>query len=1226
MLDKLGGPPLVREIFMRHVFPILAGLWSLTVLGKGTIVINEIHYDPEPKHEFVEFIELFNAGEETVSLEGWRLSEGVFYTFPAGSELAPGAYLVLAQNAEAYNAKFASIFVGGLKAFDSWDRGYLSNEGETITLEDAGGTMIDEVDYRVGFPWPVAPNDETGLSMELLHPSLDNELGSSWRSALERPTPGRRNSVFSEQNPPNIRQVRHEPKSPKSSQGVVITAKVTDPQGVATVTLGYQAVAPGDYVPLTASEYEENWETLAMRDDGDGADETAGDAVFTAGVPASVQRHRWLIRYRITVEDGEGTSVRAPFADDPQPNFAYFCYDGVPPWTGTDRPGETPPKVYGEDVLTSLPIYHLITREEDVLACQYNSAHNNKVYRFLGTLVYDGEVYDHMRYRIRGHGSTYNTGKNKWKWRFNRGNLFEARDDFGRPYREPLRTLNISGMASPWNPANRGMCGLDEALAFRLWRMAGVPACHTHYFHFRIIDDVVETSTNDQYEGDLWGPYLAIEQFDGRFLEERDLPDGNAYNMHFENSNYLNSAPGQPTDRSDLTAFVGSNGYNKTNPIQPVSWWRENVELDWYYSYRCVWEAVNHSDQRDRENSIYYHNPQTEKWSIHPWDVDLLYEEFDRWGPDAVQSTVPFEQFRKCLQHEELNAEFQNRARELQDLLLNEDQLGWLIDEVAGFVGTKGDSSTGIEIIDIHRDGARTIITTASPHGLSEGDTAYLQGLLPSDYSGSHQVVAILSPTHFAYRSSIFAPPPEDPLPSSSVTDKASGGSWWEIDRDRWNHHPRSRAIEGPSTNTGSFYVNPFPYTRFPGKIRTLVSADFPGMVQWVKDFTAPPGFGGALLKALAESPRAPDTPSIAYTGPAGFPADQLSFESGPFSGGSLFQPQEFVAMKWRLGEIRNPTTPNHVPGEPMLFEIDPIWESEVLTSYVPEMQLPVNAIRPGHTYRVRVRMENQLGHWSHWSEPVEFVAGEPEVGGFRENLVITEVMYHPAPLTEEESAAGFEEADFEFIELHHRGTGVVDLTNLRFTKGIDFDFPQSTVLAPGGYLVVARNAEAFMLRYGGDIEVAGSWGEAGGKLDNAGERVKLSFGAGVPIIDFDYDDEDGWPGEADGEGRSLVLVPGGDPGDPGSWAASSQLGGSPGRENPEMLGRTLMLIGYRFEESPPTLTLRWQSVAGRQYVIQEASDLREWSSVTESIEAVDAATEFTLNVIGTRYYRVAEQ
>ena len=34
-----------------------------------------------------------------------------------------------------------------------------------------------------------------------------------------------------------------------------------------------------------------------------------------------------------------------------------------------------------------------------------------------------------------------------------------------------------------------------------------------------------------------------------------------------------------------------------------------------------------------------------------PWDIDLLYEEFDRWGPDGVQNMATLEQFRKCLGH-----------------------------------------------------------------------------------------------------------------------------------------------------------------------------------------------------------------------------------------------------------------------------------------------------------------------------------------------------------------------------------------------------------------------------------------------------------------------------------------------------------------------------------------------------------------------------------------------
>ena len=70
-----------------------------------------------------------------------------------------------------------------------------------------------------------------------------------------------------------------------------------------------------------------------MNDDGQGDDLAAGDGIYTALIPAAVQTHRRLVRYRITATDGLGASVTAPYADDPQPNFAYFVYDGVPAWT-----------------------------------------------------------------------------------------------------------------------------------------------------------------------------------------------------------------------------------------------------------------------------------------------------------------------------------------------------------------------------------------------------------------------------------------------------------------------------------------------------------------------------------------------------------------------------------------------------------------------------------------------------------------------------------------------------------------------------------------------------------------------------------------------------------------------------------------------------------------------------------------------------------------------------
>ena len=1177
-------------------------LWILAGCSAySQVVINEIHYDPEPKHERVEFLELFNAGNAIADLSAWQLDRGVRYTFPEGTVIQPQGYLVLTENVDEYNRKFGSIFVGGIRSFDQWQRGTLSNQGDTVRLVDAKGTTIDVVDYRVGFPWPVAPNDETGLSMELIHPSLDNDLGSSWRPASEKPTPGKANSVLSERTPPNIRQVSHSPKAPGVGEVVTISAKVTDPDGVARVELLYQSVTPGNYLSVEDETYEALWESVAMT-------AQVNNTVYLAEIPASVQQHRHLIRYRIEIEDALGNAVRAPFADDPTPNFAYFCYGDLPVWTGAAIPGETEAVTYGPDVLKSLPIYHLISHESDVLASQYNTSNNNKNYRFLGTLVVDGVVYDHMRYRIRGHGSTYNTGKNKWKWRFNRGNLFQGCDDFGRKYKEPVRTLNISALASPWNPANRGMAGLDEALAFRMWQMAGVPAVNTNYLQLRIIDDAMESNPNDQYEGDLWGLYLAIEQFDGRALRARDLPDGNVYNMHFANSNYLNEGRGQVTDRSDLNAFISRLGYNRT-PTQPVEWWRENVNLDWYYSYRAIWEVINHSDQRDQENSHYYHNPETNQWSIHPWDVDLLYEEFDRWGPDAVQTKVPFEQFRKCLEHPELQLEFQNRARELQDLFLNDDQLWHLIDEFAVMVGSRASDEPALQITEVSRKTSRVTVATAEPHGFEVGSTVYVTGVMPQTFSGAKEILEVPEPNQFVHAASLFAPAVEPISDRSRVSAAPSGSGWWAIDQARWDRHPRSRAVEGPSTRTGSFYVNPFKYTRFSGKVRTLLSPDFPGMVQWVKHFTVPPGFGGQQLRELInDNSTVPRTPVITYVGQEGHPIEDLHFASSEFrAAGQLFKPIEFAAMQWRAAEVYNPSITGYTTGEPRIYEIDSVWESDLITEFSPGITLPNHALRLGRTYRVRVRHSAKSGVWSHWSDPIEFqpTANLSEFAA----LELSEIMYHPSKPSAAELAAGFEESDFEFVEILNNGSDDMDLSSFRFTKGINMSL--TGIIVPAGErILLARNADAFALRHGADLMVAATWGND--RLSNTGERLKLTLGAGVGVIDLRYEDD-----HADGTGESLHWID-------GQWLAEAPTPGRQAEHN-----TLLELIAHDLDLNTGALTLTWRSEKDASYQLERTATLNLWDSHGDAVNA--DSEETTLHVeaarddLQTRYFRIRQ-
>ena len=208
-------------------------------------------------------------------------------------------------------------------------------------------------------------------------------------------------------------------------------------------------------------------------------------------------------------------------------------------------------------------------------------------------------------------------------------------------------------------------------------------------------------------------------------------------------------------------------------------------------------------------------------------------------------------------------------------------------------------------------------------------------------------------------------------------------------------------------------------------------------------------------------------------------------------------------------------------------------------------MFLAAFATWPNLRYRARVRHADDTGHWSHWSEPFEFTATQPDLSPYTASLVISEIMYHPANPGPAEFAAGFDDDDyFEYIELRNVGSQTISLDGLRFTKGVDFDL--SGTIAPGDYAIVVNNVAAFELRYGTGLPVIGAWR---GKLDNGGERVKLSFGAGIPIRDFVYDDMAPWPASADGSGSSLVLV---DPfslpdhDNPFNWRPSVAPGGTP--------------------------------------------------------------------------------
>ena len=159
-------------------------------------------------------------------------------------------------------------------------------------------------------------------------------------------------------------------------------------------------------------------------------------------------------------------------------------------------------------------------------------------------------------------------------------------------------------------------------------------------------------------------------------------------------------------------------------------------------------------------------------------------------------------------------------------------------------------------------------------------------------------------------------------------------------------------------------------------------------------------------------------------------------------------------------------------------------------------------------------------------------------------NLLVTEIMYHPAP-------DGAAEGDlFEFLELKNGENFEIDLSGVRVTNGINFTFPQGARLAPGAFVVLVNDPARFASRYPG-VAVDGVYT---GSLANGGERITIVHATGAPIVSVDYLDAPPWPATADGQGFSLVPVnlnSNPNPSDPVNWRASTRVGGSPGADDP---------------------------------------------------------------------------
>ncbi len=142
------------------------------------LVINEIHQNPAAVSDVDgEWIEITNISEDNINLNGLILRDtgGEAHTISTDVWVAPQTYMILGSEED-------TAVNGGVAVDYEYSNFSLSNLWDEVIIEHPSGVIIDEVHYDNGVTFP----DESGISMMLISPEMDNSLGENW---LEATTP-----------------------------------------------------------------------------------------------------------------------------------------------------------------------------------------------------------------------------------------------------------------------------------------------------------------------------------------------------------------------------------------------------------------------------------------------------------------------------------------------------------------------------------------------------------------------------------------------------------------------------------------------------------------------------------------------------------------------------------------------------------------------------------------------------------------------------------------------------------------------------------------------------------------------------------------------------------------------------------------------------------------------------------------------------------------------------
>ena len=158
----------------------------------GDVLINEVQYDPSQSGSDASFewVELYNCTNDTIDLEGWRISDNYGSDTIPSLTLPSHGFTVIAATQD-FHTNFPDFNGTIFFIEDGYIGNGLSNDGDRLVLEDSALTIIDALSYRDNDTEMLPPCQDVvaGHSLERQPAGLDTDQASDFIDN-SNPTPG----------------------------------------------------------------------------------------------------------------------------------------------------------------------------------------------------------------------------------------------------------------------------------------------------------------------------------------------------------------------------------------------------------------------------------------------------------------------------------------------------------------------------------------------------------------------------------------------------------------------------------------------------------------------------------------------------------------------------------------------------------------------------------------------------------------------------------------------------------------------------------------------------------------------------------------------------------------------------------------------------------------------------------------------------------------------------